>query len=98
MVTLIQTKKVKRVPIVLLGKDYWTPYTDLFRTHLYEKYHTIDKEDLDIYHLVDSVDEAYALITKLVPITGQRSIRQEPAPPPPPPRARPACSPPPTFF
>jgi len=77
MVTLIQTKKVKRVPIVLLGKDYWTPYTDLFRTHLYEKYHTIDKEDLDIYHLVDSVDEAYALITKLVPITGQRSIRQD---------------------
>ncbi len=63
ILTLIQTKKIKRVPIVLYGKDFWTPFTDLFRTHLLEKYHSIDEADLDLYHIVDSVDEAYEYIT-----------------------------------
>ncbi len=63
ILTLIQTKKIKRVPIVLYGKDFWTPFTDLFRTHLLEKYHAIDEADLELYRIVDSVDEAYEYIT-----------------------------------
>lgn len=63
ILTLIQTKKIKRVPIVLYGKEFWMPFTDLFRTHLLEKYHAIDESDLELYHIVDSVDEAYEYIT-----------------------------------
>ncbi len=62
ILTLIQTKKIKRVPLVLYGKEYWTPFVDLFRNHLLLKYHAIDEEDLDLFHIVDSVDEAYDYI------------------------------------
>lgn len=66
IVTLIQTKKIKPVPIVLYGKEFWTPFLNIFRTELLEKYHAIDEADMDIFHLVDSVDEALEYITKNV--------------------------------
>jgi len=64
MVTLIQTKKIKPIPIVLYGKEFWQPFIDIFRNNLLEKYHAIDEADLEIFHLVDSVDEAFEYITK----------------------------------
>ena len=67
LVTLVQTKKIKRIPIVLVNKEYWEPLLGWIEHSLYEKYKAIDKEDIDIYYLVDSVDEAVELITKLVP-------------------------------
>jgi uncharacterized protein (TIGR00730 family) len=66
ILTLIQTKKIKRVPIVLYSKEYWTPIVNLFRDHLLMKYHAIDPEDMELFHIVDSVDEAYEYITKNV--------------------------------
>ncbi len=62
LLTLVQTKKIKRVPIVLYGKDYWEPLITFFREHLLEKYHAIDEADLELFHVVDSVDEAYDYI------------------------------------
>lgn len=64
MVTLIQTKKVKPIPIVLYGKEFWQPFIDIFRQNLLDKYHAIDESDMKIFHLVDSVDEAFDYITK----------------------------------
>ncbi|HYF29322.1 MAG TPA: TIGR00730 family Rossman fold protein [Candidatus Paceibacterota bacterium] len=64
MVTLIQTKKIKPIPIVLYGREYWSPFIDLFRNHLLAKYHAIDEADLELFHLVDSVDEAFEYITQ----------------------------------
>lgn len=66
IVTLVQTKKIKPVPIVLYGKEFWTPIVDLFRNHLLGKYATISPEDLDLFVVVDSVDEAYDYIIKKV--------------------------------
>lgn len=62
IITLVQTKKIRRVPIVLYGKDYWDPIVTLFRTHFLEKFHTIDEEDLALFHVVDSVEEAAAYL------------------------------------
>ena len=62
IVTLVQTKKIKPVPIVLYGKEYWDPIVDLFRNHLLGKFQTIDEADLDLFVVVDSVDEAYEYI------------------------------------
>ena len=66
MVTLVQTKKISPIPIVLYGKEYWTPLLKWINDELCKKYKTIRKEDMDIYHLVDSVDEAYDYIMKKV--------------------------------
>ncbi|MEJ0053372.1 MAG: TIGR00730 family Rossman fold protein [bacterium] len=66
IVTLIQTKKIRRIPVVLVGKAYWTPLTELIRAHLYKEHKAIDEKDMDIYKVVDSVDEAYDYIVNHV--------------------------------
>lgn len=62
IVTLVQTGKIRRIPIVLYGRDYWQPFTNLFESQLFAADGAIDKEDLDLYRVVDSVDEAYEYI------------------------------------
>jgi uncharacterized protein (TIGR00730 family) len=66
ILTLVQTNKVKRVPIVLFDATYWTPFVEIFEKHLYEKYKTIGKDDLNLYTVVDSVEEAHEKILDLV--------------------------------
>ncbi len=63
IVTLVQTKKIRKVPIVLFGKDYWQPLIGFIEKTLYEDHAAIDKDDMTLYTLVDSVDEAYEYIT-----------------------------------
>ena len=66
IVTLIQTKKIKRIPIVLYDKQFWTPLLAWFKQTLVKEYKTVSKEDLDLFVVVDSVDEAYKYIVKNV--------------------------------
>ena len=62
IVTLVQTKKIRKVPIVLFGREYWTPFLTLIEKSLYQEHKAIDKEDMALYTLVDTVDEAYDYI------------------------------------
>ena len=66
ILTLVQTKNIKRIPIVLYGAEFWNPIVTLFKDHLAAKYHSIDEADLDLFHVSDSVDEAYDYIIKNV--------------------------------
>lgn len=59
IVTLVQTKKIRKVPILLFGKKYWGPLLGAINATLYEEFSYINKEDMDLFTLVDSVDEAY---------------------------------------
>lgn len=59
IITLVQTKKIRKVPIVLFGKKYWEPILEIINTTLYKEFSYINKEDMDLYVVVDSVDEAY---------------------------------------
>lgn len=74
IVTLIQTRKITRIPIVLYGKEFWTPCLKFFEETLLKKYKTIDKEDLELFHVVDSVDDAYDYITTHVDLASPRQI------------------------
>ncbi|MDP1629368.1 MAG: TIGR00730 family Rossman fold protein [bacterium] len=68
LTTLIQTKKIsKKIAIIAVGKDFWQPLFDHIEKVIYEKYHAIDKEDMKIYHLVDSAEEAFKIIKKSKP-------------------------------
>lgn len=60
--TLVQTRKIRKVPIVLYGKAYWEPFTKLFEERLYKEYGAVDEADLELYRVVDSVDEAFDYI------------------------------------
>ncbi len=62
ILTLVQTKKIKPIPIVLYGKEFWTPLLTFFEENLLKKYNAIDAHDLELYKLVDTVDEAYEYI------------------------------------
>ncbi len=66
LVGLIQTKKIHRVPIILVGIDYWQGLLKWIKEVVYEKYQAIDEQDLKIYQLVDSAEEAYKLIASSV--------------------------------
>jgi len=56
--TLIQTKKIGRFPIVLVGKSYWAGLMDWIKTTLLEKEHNINAEDLNLFSIVDTAEEA----------------------------------------
>jgi uncharacterized protein (TIGR00730 family) len=66
IMTLIQTKKIEPIPVVLYGKDYWEPLIKFFEKTLLKKFKTISPEDLELFHVVDSVDEAFKYINKNV--------------------------------
>jgi predicted Rossmann-fold nucleotide-binding protein len=55
--TLIQTNKiVKKVPVVLFGKEF---FNNLFNLDLLVKYSLIKQEDLDTILITDSIEEAF---------------------------------------
>ena len=57
-ITLIQTKKIGRFPILLVGKDFWAGLIDWIKKILLEENATISKEDLNLFRVVDTADEA----------------------------------------
>lgn len=66
ILTLIQTNKIKHIPVILYGKEFWVPLVSLFEDMLLKTQHAISKGDLDIFVVADSVDEAYEQILTLV--------------------------------
>jgi uncharacterized protein (TIGR00730 family) len=61
-ITLIQTFKIGRFPIVLVGKKFWSGLMDWVKTTLLEAENNISKEDLDLFKIVDTSDEAVKVI------------------------------------
>lgn len=60
-ITLIQTEKLSDFPIILVGKDYWQGLIDWFRNTLLTE-RMISASDFDIFHVVDTADEAVKII------------------------------------
>jgi uncharacterized protein (TIGR00730 family) len=63
-ITLIQTRKIGRFPIILVGKNYWSGLLSWIKEKMLEEEHNISPEDLDIFTLVDTADEAVDHIVK----------------------------------
>ncbi len=59
IVTLVQSKKIRKVPIILFGASYWKPLLVFIEKTLLQECAAIDESDMKLYTLVDSVDEAY---------------------------------------
>ena len=60
--TLIQTGKIGKFPIVLVGKDYWGGLVDWIKRVMLEKEANINAKDLDLFTLVDTADDAVKYI------------------------------------
>ncbi|MBV6645002.1 MAG: TIGR00730 family Rossman fold protein [Cyclobacteriaceae bacterium] len=61
-ITLIQTQKIGRFPIILVGTDFWGGLMDWIKTTLLDKYANISPSDLDLINIVDTPDDAVHLI------------------------------------
>ncbi len=51
--TLIQTKKIDRVPLIFMGKDYWSGLMDWIEKTMLNEEHNIKKEDLKLFEMTD---------------------------------------------
>ncbi|PIR96926.1 MAG: TIGR00730 family Rossman fold protein [Candidatus Doudnabacteria bacterium CG10_big_fil_rev_8_21_14_0_10_41_10] len=65
MLTLIQTDKIEPIPVVLVGKEFWTPLMEWIKNTVYTKNRAITKDDLNIMKVVADADEAYQYIKKM---------------------------------
>ena len=60
--TLIQTEKIERFPIILFGSDYWTGLVDWIKNTMLAKEANISPEDLDLFSIVDTEEEAVEIV------------------------------------
>jgi uncharacterized protein (TIGR00730 family) len=63
--TLIQTKRIKPFPVILVGKDYWSGLIDWMRNTLLER-HYISKDDTNLFSVMDDPDEVVYTIKRYV--------------------------------
>lgn len=56
--TLIQTNKVARFPVVFVGSEFWGGLIEWIKNTMLEKERNISPEDLNLYAIVDTADDA----------------------------------------
>ena len=61
-ITLIQTKKIGKFPIVLVGKSFWVGLIEWIKQIMLKKEKNISPEDLNLFSVVDTADEALEII------------------------------------
>ncbi|MEA5445081.1 TIGR00730 family Rossman fold protein [Gammaproteobacteria bacterium AB-CW1] len=61
ILTLVQTGKTRRIPIVLVGQSFWAGLVDWFQSHLVGQ-GMISPEDMELFHVVDKPEEVLDVI------------------------------------
>ena len=61
-ITLIQTNKIGKFPIILVGSKFWNGLLEWIKNTLLEKYHNVSEKDLDLFTIVDTSDEVIEII------------------------------------
>ena len=64
VLTLIQTKKMPKVPVIMMGSDFWGKLDVFMREEMVKHHKTIDAADRKLYTIVDSADAAMKIIRK----------------------------------
>jgi len=61
-ITLIQTKKIGKFPIVLVGSSFWSGLMDWIKEMMLNKNGNVSEVDLDLFRIVDTADEVVDVI------------------------------------
>lgn len=65
ILTLRQTHKINpRIPVILMGRDFWQPLANWLATHACEAHCTINPDELNLFKIVDDPEEAVEIIKK----------------------------------
>ncbi len=62
VLTLIQTKKIEAVPVILVGSDFWSGLKSWMKQTVYEEAKNISAKDLDLMPIIDEPNEVVRLI------------------------------------
>jgi uncharacterized protein (TIGR00730 family) len=60
--TLIQTKKIEKFPIILVGSEFWEGLLDWIKTTVLNKFNNVNDKDMDLFHVVDSPEEVLHIL------------------------------------
>ena len=75
LLTLLQTKKIKHIPVILFGTEFWGPLDEFIRGTVEEKFGTISQGDRALYTITDDIDEVIT-IAKHAPTKGDFGINE----------------------
>ncbi len=64
ILTLVQTHKIEKIPLILVGKDFWSGVDSLIKNEMLTR-GTIEENDIDLYKITDDVDEIIEIIRKV---------------------------------
>lgn len=62
IITLVQTYKIPRVPIILIGNEFWSGLHDAMQKILIDDFQTISPGDLSLYTITEDVDEIMEIV------------------------------------
>lgn len=62
ILTLLQTKKIPAVPVILVGTDFWNPFKTFLEEHMLNEHHTISAEDIKLFVITNSNDKVIDII------------------------------------
>jgi uncharacterized protein (TIGR00730 family) len=63
--TLIQTKRIRSFPVILMDSEFWNGLLDWIRDTLVKK-KTLSKSDLEVFNVVDTAEEAVGIVKRRV--------------------------------
>lgn len=63
--TLVQTSKMAHFPVILVGSEYWSGLVNWIKQTMLEKEHNVSPQDLELFHIVDTADEAVKIINDI---------------------------------
>ena len=58
---MIQTKRIKKIPVMLIGKEYWDPFANWIKTHALVQGAVLPTE-LEFFYVTDSLDDAFCFV------------------------------------
>ena len=64
-VTLIQTQRIKPLPVILVGSEYWAGLIEWINSHLLAE-NMISPEHIDILQVIDDPEEIVKTVKKIV--------------------------------
>lgn len=75
ILTLQQTNKLGKIPVILYGSDFWNPIDKMIKEILLDKYKTVSIEDINLYTITDDEDKILDIIKNSKIRTGDDSLK-----------------------
>jgi uncharacterized protein (TIGR00730 family) len=63
-ITLIQTNKIERFPVILYGSDFWSGCIDWIKNTVCQKFNNVSTNEMFLFELVDSKEEIIDILKK----------------------------------